>query len=319
MVVGKAKREAPAADWCLSCGGALETVLDQVFDTRFGIPRPWRIACCETCRLVQTVPRPTQAELKELYEAHYNFGGEKNTAYTRFREWFLNSWIYRMLLAVDGDVSFHGRKGAGRLLDVGCNEGRSLQLYRKNGFDAEGVELNEQAAAQARAKGFTVHSGTLSDHKGAAPYGTVVLSNVIEHVPHPAETLTDIHGLLGKGGELWISCPNLNSWQRRLFGRRWVNWHPPFHLMHFTEQSLTSLLETSGFQVREAANASPAMWLVHSLLSVFARPGGTIPGTRNPLVVGPLMLLARGVLFPFLWAGNLLGRGDCLIVVARKP
>jgi hypothetical protein len=36
------------------------------------------------------------------------------------------------------------------LLDVGCNEGRGLSLCADNGFQAEGLELNEAAAALAR-------------------------------------------------------------------------------------------------------------------------------------------------------------------------
>jgi len=28
--------------------------------------------------------------------------------------------------------------------------------------------------------------------------------------------------------------------------------------------------------------------------------------------------VARGLLFPFLWLGNVLGRGDCLVIKARR-
>ncbi len=84
---------------------------------------------------------------KDLYETYYNFGGEKGTIYTGFREYFFSSVLCRFWLIVDGDISFHNQKGSGRLLDVGCNEGRGLSIYQKNGFEAEGLELNEQAAA----------------------------------------------------------------------------------------------------------------------------------------------------------------------------
>ena len=42
-----------------------------------------------------------------------------------------------MWLAVDGDISFHSVNGSGRLLDVGCNEGRGMMLFKKNGFDVD--------------------------------------------------------------------------------------------------------------------------------------------------------------------------------------
>ena len=49
-----------------------------------------------------------------------------------------------------------------QVLDVGCNEGRSLRLYADNGFQVEGLELNEGAAALARQRGFTVHAAPLA-------------------------------------------------------------------------------------------------------------------------------------------------------------
>jgi len=39
---------------------------------------------------------------------------------------------------------------------------------------------------------------------------------------------------------------------------------------------------------------------------------------RDPRLVVPLILFARGFIFPWLWLNNALDRGDCLSVVARK-
>ena len=68
-----------AEETCLACGGALATVLGDVYDTRFGLPQPWRIARCGTCGLEQTLPRPAPAERGALYARHYNFGGERGS------------------------------------------------------------------------------------------------------------------------------------------------------------------------------------------------------------------------------------------------
>ena len=104
------------AEWssaCLACGGDLATELPQVFDTRFGVAQPYGIARCRTCGLVQTVPRPSGDELGRLYAKHYNFGGERGTFYTRARARFLASRLYRLWLALDGDISFHAKGGSG--------------------------------------------------------------------------------------------------------------------------------------------------------------------------------------------------------------
>ena len=86
------------------------------------------MAKCHNCGLFQTIPALDPEQLKELYETFYNFGGEKGTIYTKFRELFFGSFFYRFWMALDGDISFHSRKGRGRLLDVGCNEGRGTEV-----------------------------------------------------------------------------------------------------------------------------------------------------------------------------------------------
>src|SRR5690348_15410066 len=110
---------ADATGPCLACGGTTTMVLDRVFDTRFGIDRLFGIARCSACGLEQTVPRLPLDELGGYYAAHYNFGGESGTTYTGLRARFLNSALYRLWLKIDGDISFHGRRGRGRLIDIG--------------------------------------------------------------------------------------------------------------------------------------------------------------------------------------------------------
>ena len=64
---------------------------------------------------------------------------------------------------------------------------------------------------------------------------------------------------------------------------------------------------------------TPALWVAQTVIARFAaRPGKVTGALRDPRLVVPLILLARGVFFPWLWLNNRLGRGDCLAVVARK-
>ena len=128
---------------CMACGSRVRAEVENLFDTRFGINKAWNICRCTDCGMEQTLPLPSPGELKELYEEYYNFGGEKATRYTRLRERFLGSPLYRIWLALDGHISFHSYKGSGPLLDIGCNEGRGLRIYQRNGYEAEGLELNE--------------------------------------------------------------------------------------------------------------------------------------------------------------------------------
>jgi 2-polyprenyl-3-methyl-5-hydroxy-6-metoxy-1,4-benzoquinol methylase len=315
-------RRAPGAERetsCLLCGGPLEAILRGVSDNRLGSPGSYEILRCVDCGFEQTYPLPTQAKLTELYTTHYNFGGQTDSLYTRLREWFLFSFVNRLWVRLDGDVAFHRRQGKGRLLDIGCNEGRGLRIHAANGFRAEGLELNETAAQVACDAGFKVQTCLLQDFCPEDPFDVAVLSNVLEHSLEPRRMMREVHRILSRGGQVWISCPNSESWLRRIFGRSWINWHVPFHISHFSAKTMRRLLEQTGFVNVEIKIITPALWVSQSLIAcLFAKPGRKTWQLRNPFLTLLFMTLARFLAFPALCMGNLLGKGDCLQVTATK-
>jgi SAM-dependent methyltransferase len=311
--------EEPGNERCILCGSVQERILNGLTDTRFGTSGSYEVHRCRDCGLERTWPVPSLAELKTLYEAQYNFGGETGTPYTKLRERFLMSYLYRLWIRLDGDISFHSRCGSGRLLDIGCNEGRGLQIYRSNGFQAEGLELNELAAAQARNAGFNVHTCLLGDYTPVAPYDVAVLSNVLEHSLNPRQMLRDVHRILTNGGKVWISCPSSQSWLSKIFGSSWINWHVPFHIFHFSPKTLRKLLADAGYTRIEICQITPSLWVAQSFIAYcFAKKGSKTRQLRNPFLTVFLMLFARFLLFPALWLGNRIGCGDCLLAVAAK-
>jgi SAM-dependent methyltransferase len=302
---------------CVMCGDACKAVLKGLFDNRYGSPGAYDIFKCGRCSLEQTWPRPPEAELKLLYEEFYNWGGQEDSLYYKIRERFLNSGLYRLWLKWDGDLAFHLRLGRGRLLDVGCNEGRGLALYARNGFEVEGLEINERAAAAAQSRGFAVHTVPLAEFFPEEPYGVVVLANVLEHAVDPAEMLTQVRRLLRPGGEVWISCPNAGSRWRRLFGRHWINWHVPYHLWHFTPETLGRLLSRTRLRLLEMETFTPSLWLAQSLLSqIGSHAGRANQLMRSPAVLAGLMMAGRTIILPLSEGTDRQGEGDCLVIRA---
>ncbi|MBI1245767.1 MAG: methyltransferase domain-containing protein [Alphaproteobacteria bacterium] len=308
------------SDPCLFCGAPTREIVTRVVDNRFGSPGEYAIRACISCGGRQTFPRPDAEALKGLYERWYNYGGKTDSGYAAARERFLFSPFYRLMLALDGDVSFHAAKGAGRLIDIGCNEGRGLSLYARNGFAAEGLELNTHAAAAARARGFVVHEKLIEDFRPEAPFDVAVLSNVLEHASDPREMVRHVRRILKPGGQVWISLPNADSALAGLAGADWINWHVPFHIVHFTLPRLMRLLEQEGFEVTAAGAVTPALWVAQSVIARLWRANmdAVVRLQRKAPLVAGLMALARGVFFPLLWFWNVTGRGDCLVVRARK-
>ena len=303
---------------CCTCGGNLIPFQKGVHDTRFGVDGIYDIYQCQECSLVQNPYDLSSEELKETYEQYYNYGGSKKGLYVTLRRAFLESALYRLWMAIDGDICFHSYKGTGRLIDIGCNEGQGLEIYSKNGFSVEGLELNEVAAESARKKGFTVHTGDLSTFNPENKYDVAVLSHLIEHSENPDRFINDLSRILKPAGQVWITCPNIGSWLRSVFGRFWINWHPPFHITFFSAETITRLLNKSGFEILKIKNITPALWISQSVIAyLFSRKGKKTYAHRSPFLLGGLMLIARFICFPALWIGNIMGRGDCLVVTAK--
>lgn len=304
---------------CILCNGKTTLSLAPLTDNRFGAPGEYSIVRCTVCGLLQTEPRPDAETLRKLYEHYYNFGGRERKDYASFRETLYRSRLYRLWLRFDGDITFTLRKGRGRLLDIGCNEGRGLQSFQANGYTPTGLEINRVAAAAARARGFTVTEKAIEEFEPDAPFDIAVLTNVLEHSLDPRGMLGHIHRILRPRGELWITLPNADSAFRYIFGTSWINWHVPYHITHFTARTLDRLLKETGFETIVSKNITPALWIAQSfLVKVYARAGNSTLELRGRWILGLCMLLARVVLFPFLWAANISRHGDCLVVIARK-
>ena len=179
--------------------------------------------------------------------------------------------------------------------------------------------MNEQASAEARKRGFNVDTDTIETFQPKDPYDVVVLSNVLEYSLDPKYMLSHVARIIEPGGQVWISCPNVGSWQCKVFGKYWINWHVPFHIVHFSQSILKNMLQVTGFEIQEIRQESPALWVAHSIIAqLFAKFGQPTKQLRNPFLVAALLILVRILFFPFLWLGNRLGRGDCLVVAARK-
>jgi SAM-dependent methyltransferase len=182
----------------------------------------------------------------------------------------------------------------------------------------EGLELNEKAAESARSRGFTVHT-CLIEALDPESYDVVVLSNVLEHSLDPRQMLMDIRRVLSPKGQIWISCPNSRSWMRSLYGRSWINWHVPVHISFFSPEAMKHLLAEVGFSNIRVQQISPALWVSQSIIAaLFGKRRKKNRQLRNPFLTIFLLLFTRTFFFPALWLGNLLGRGDCLLVVATK-
>jgi len=147
----------------------------------------------------------------------------------------------------------------GRVLDVGCGEGRTGASLRAAGATSiSGVELDPAAAAQAAEAYDEVRVGPVEAELDGlqGPFDTVLLYDVLEHLLDPWELLRRLHGLAAPGARIHVSVPNARHWTllrdlavRGTFGYTEAEHRDVTHLRWFTRCDLAEALETTGWSV----------------------------------------------------------------------
>jgi 4-amino-4-deoxy-L-arabinose transferase-like glycosyltransferase/SAM-dependent methyltransferase len=133
------------------------------------------------------------------------------------------------------------RYGAPPYLDAGCGTGL---LLRELPAGATGVDINPRNVPRARRN--APHANVLTADIEALPVRpgsvrTVVLTEVLEHFPNPADALTHLAALLPPGGRCIGSVPS----QSLIWQLRFLSGSPaeePFH-KNYSKAELRSLLE----------------------------------------------------------------------------
>jgi 2-polyprenyl-3-methyl-5-hydroxy-6-metoxy-1,4-benzoquinol methylase len=216
------------------------------------------------------------------------------------------------------------------VLDIGCGFGETLGYHKSRGCDVYGVEADENIKRVAQKFGFKVHVG-LFDPDNYEPdfFDYVTLDQVIEHVTDPLNTMRGIAKVLKPGGMAILSTPNSNGWGAKVFGRRWINWHAPYHLQHFTSTSMTIAVRQAELSVEKAVTRTSSEWLYYQWIHLFTYPQmgepspfwspKRTPGFRLKILLGILSLVHRTKINHIITRFfDALGMGDNYLFFLRK-
>jgi SAM-dependent methyltransferase len=204
------------------------------------------LSICNDCGLVFLSPRPSESELAQYYPDEYEaylLPEEKRSS--------TEQWHARKALTMQLNYVERYSHRRGRLLDIGCATGNYMHLARQRGWDVLGIEIIEKAARVARD---TYHLPVISSTVETVelPPGSldvVTLWDVVEHLPSPRVAFQRLHEFLKPGGMVFFSIPNLNSFDRYLFGQEWIGWDAPRHFHLFDIRTITRMLSDNGFKV----------------------------------------------------------------------
>jgi SAM-dependent methyltransferase len=300
---------ADAINWetisCPLCGSADE---DEFLRALGDDGHEYRLGQCRRCEFVFLNPRPTAATIGLLYPPDYSPYKPPKRRPSGLLRRCRDALIGRGERALSDRIPL---KPGGVLLDYGCGAGAFAATMRARGWDALGMDFSPHAAATARAHfGLRVIEGTLP-HPAVAreSLDAITLRMVLEHVHDPHQLLGAASAALQPGGWLYVCVPNLAAWGFRAFGGAWFPLRLPWHLLHFTPETLRLAVERAGLRVETITTSAHSNWMGWSIeRALRERPSLPLRLARRKLARSALARWSR-------WRGT----GDELCLLARKP
>ncbi len=153
------------------------------------------------------------------------------------------------------------------LLDVGCGYGYLLARFRRR-YSLYGTDISQHAVDVAAAR---LPEGTLAmaDVQQGLPFDrlfrAILLVNVLEHLPRPAEAVVALRESLTPGGVCVVHLPTINNVANRLY-YRFSYAKDATHMYRPSGDETTRLFAENGFELCAGSYAphQPA-WLWRSL------------------------------------------------------
>ena len=122
----------------------------------------------------------------------------------------------------------------GRWLDVGAGGGAYREIFASRARQYVGLDPAPRGPGMVRGRGETLPFR-------AESFDVAVLSEVLEHVPDPAEVLAEARRVVRPGGGLLVTVPFV-----------FYEHEAPHDYGRFTRRGLEALLARSGFEVAES-------------------------------------------------------------------
>jgi len=220
---------------CLFCGTAAEGV--------FREENGYLGRRCARCGLVYLSPRPTEEEMRALYE--------KGEAGGRSAEELIQAGAAREFAARYALRIIRKYKSGGDILEIGAGGGQFVVAAREAGFEPFAVEVNRELA---RHLSDDLGIETVSASAGSGGYfegrrfDAIYHRDVLSHLHYPRETFGDFAARLRGDGVMVFETGNVAD-----LSERWLRFVGvlsfPEHVYLFSRRNVEDLAGETGFEI----------------------------------------------------------------------
>lgn len=208
---------------------------------------------CKNCGTIYMSPRPSERVMADYYANSENYAFWAKHIFPASeasrREKIHKPWLRRVLNYCERfEIS------RGTLLEVGPGFGTFSSVAKESGaFERViAVEPTPELAAACRERGVIVIAKRVEDlGVEVRNVDVVVAFEVIEHLFDPRRFVEAIHTVLAQNSLLVLSCPNGDGFDISLLGPDSLAVDPE-HVNLFNPDSLSHLLDSTGFDVLQA-------------------------------------------------------------------
>ena len=257
LIVGERMAIVEVLNGCVACGGKkLALVLDLGYQPLANdyLPSgnsleefPLALNRCESCYHAQL---SHSVNPERLFRNYSYVSGTSKTLFNYFE-------ILR-----DKIFSRHGT--AGKILDVGSNDGTFLSVFKDTNWNCLGVDPAINLVAESAKLGvltlpsfFNVPTAKLL----ASDFDVVVAMNVFAHSPNPLEVLQAIKLVLAESGTAYIQTSQANMFENGEFD---TVYHE--HISFFNVKSMKSLLSRVGLHLNDvefvSVHGNSYLWVI---------------------------------------------------------
>jgi len=233
---------------------------------------------CKNCGLVQLEQIPSNL----------------NEYYSGYRHHVSEPLYYRVIREIVlGHCYYLPKMQPGAILDIGCGNGWYLKKMAKKGWRIVGCEFEQSYArllSQRIGAPVVCREELYSGYDNH--FDVITFHFSFEHVSEPLEYLRLAWKCLKHGGTVYLSVPNVESRETRLFKDKWFALDAPRHITFYTKALLSESLQKVGFRNIKIKNLA--------VPTVFA---------------GSVSYTIAGIFHPWIWYLSILpGMLFCLVV-----